>query len=197
FFEIWLPAGAERVHIGVTPPDRPEQAVSLAAGESGMWTGPDGRARWSLIYPRHSALGSHGTCALLALEPTFHHERGHALAPFGRWTIRLHNRSRTQVPFDAYVDRDDVALGVNTCARQSFLEDRHYGTLGTLDGWLDQVHNPTPIRRSRIFNCLSTGRRSISVGGTRATDSGSDGLARFARYSPQRPDPDPTRAQRP
>ncbi|MBX3609807.1 MAG: hypothetical protein KF871_07900 [Hydrogenophaga sp.] len=197
FLEIWLPANAQQVNIGISPPDRPDQAVTLAPGASGMWVGGDGRPRWSAIYPHTSALGSLGTCALIALEPSFHREAGHALAPFGRWTVSLHNHGTQPVTFDAYVERDDVALGVNTGAKQSFFEDRSYDTLGNLNGWVDHASNPTPIRRSGTFNSLSTGQATVSVGGTRATDDGPQALARFARYSPQRPDPDPTRPQRP
>jgi hypothetical protein len=99
--------------------------------------------------------------------------------------------------FDAYVERDDVALGVSTGARQSWLEDVHYDTQGNLNGWVDQPDNPTPIRRSGVFNSLSTGRRTIAVGGTRRADSGRAALAHFARYSPQKPEPDAARPQRP
>jgi hypothetical protein len=197
FLEIWLPDDAQDVSITVQPPERAAQVVTLAAGQSGMWTGEDGRPQWSLIYPRTTALGARGTCALLAVEPTASHDPGRALAPFGRWTITLRNGGREPVVFDAYVERDDVALGMNTGAKQSWLEDVHYNTQGNLDGWVDQPGNPTPIRRSGVFNSLSTGRHTIAVGGTRATDSGRAPLAHFARYSPQKPEPDAARAQRP
>jgi len=95
------------------------------------------------------------------------------------------------------VERDDIAIGLHTGGRQSYLEDHDYDTQGNLNGWVDQAGNPTPIRRSGVFNSLSTGRRTVSVGGTRVADNGPQNLSRFARYSPQRPDPGPARAQRP
>lgn len=196
FLEIWLPDGAGGVSLTVAPPDRPDQTVTLTQGQSGMWANAQGLPTWSLIYPSSSALGR-GTCALLALECTASHDPEHPLAPCGVWNVTLRNRGRTPVVFDAYVERDDVALGVSTGARQSYLEDRHYDTLGNLNGWVDQPGNPTAIRRSGVFNSLSTGQRTISVGGTRVADSGPQELARFARYSPQRPDPGPARPQRP
>lgn len=197
FLEIWLPDGSAGVSIEVQPPERPAQAVRLTPGQSGMWTDAHGRPLWSLIYPTRSALGKRGTCALLALEPTASHDPQRALAPLGRWTVTLRNAGRAPVVFDAYVERDDVALGVNTGAKQSWLEDKHYDTLGNLKGWVDQPGNPSPIRRSGVFNSLSTGERTVAVGGTRATDTGPQGLAHFARYSPQRPEPVPGRPQRP
>lgn len=197
FLEIWLPADAPGVSIEVQPPGRPAQAVTLEPGGSGMWVDNKGRPLWSLIYPKTTALGAHGTCALLALEPTASHDPDHVLAPFGSWTITLRNAGPRPVVFDAYVERDDVALGVNTGARQSWLEDRSYDTQGNLKGWVDQPRNPTPIRRSGVFNSLSTGQRTIAVGGTRRADSGRSALAHFARYSPQKPSPDAGRPQRP
>lgn len=196
FLEIWLPERAQDVRITVAPPDRPAQAITLAAGESGMWVERPDVPVWSLIYPRTTALGTHGTCALLALEPTFSRHPRRALAPFGAWKITLVNRGNAPVVFDAYVERDDIALGMNTGARQSYFEDRHYDTQGNLDGWVDRPGNPTPIRRSGSFNSLATGPGTVSVGGTRAADTGPQPLARFARYSPRKPDPDAARPQR-
>lgn len=197
FLEIWLPDGAEGVSLSVAPPDRPEQAVTLTQGQSGMWTDAQGQPLWSLIYPTRSALGERGTCALLVLECTASHDADHPLAPCGVWTVTLRNRGRSAVVFDAYVERDDIAIGLHTGGRQSYLEDKLYDTQGNLNGWVDQPGNPTPIRRSGVFNSLSTGRRTVSVGGTRVADNGPQNLSRFARYSPQRPDPGPARAQRP
>ncbi len=197
FLEVWLPDGSGDTTITVTPPDRTDQAVTLKAGDSGVWVDGDGKPRWSAMYPARSALGARGTCVLIALEPTFSLHGGRTLAPFGRWGVTLHNPGARPVVFDAYVERDDVALGVNTGAKQSWLEDRDYDTLGNLDGWTDDPDNPTPIRRSGTFNSLSTGQRTVSVGGTRAANTGSQPLSRFARYSPQRPGVDPTRPQRP
>jgi hypothetical protein len=197
FLEIWLPEGADGVHIEVTPPGSPQPLPALAPGQSGQWCDADGHPHCALIYASRSALGSHGTCALLALAPTFSHDAQRTLAPFGAWRVALHNTGSQAVVFDAYVERDDVALGVHTGARQSWLEDVRYDTAGNLDGWVDQPANPSPVRRSGTYNSLSTGRHTTSVGGTRRTDSGSAGLSRFARYSPQRPEPDAQRPQRP
>ena len=92
------------------------------------------------------------------------------------------NTGASTTLFDAYIERDDVAIGQNTGARQSYFEDADYDTSGDLGSFVDHPDNPSPIRRSGVFNSLSTGRHTIAVGGTRVTDSGRAALAHFARY---------------
>jgi hypothetical protein len=203
FLEIWLPDEATEVSIEVTPPGASEPLPPLKLGQAGVWTGkPEGSRHahpvCGLIVPRRSALGANGTCALLALAPTFAWDARTATAPFGVWQVRVVNQSQKTWPFDAYIERDDVPLGQHTGARQSYFEDADYDTSGNLGSFVDDPANPTPIRRSGTFNSLSTGQRTISVGGTRRVfDPGLGALSRFARYSPQKPDPDAGRPQRP
>ena len=130
---------------------------------------------------------------MLALAPTFSQDAHRTLAPFGAWRVALHNAGRQAVVFDAYVERDDVALGQNTGARQSYFEDAWYDTSGNIGSFVDHPDNPTPIRRSGTFNSLSTGQNTVSVGGTRRQASPG---GHFARYSPRKPDPDASRPQR-
>ncbi|AOW13048.1 hypothetical protein LPB72_18995 [Hydrogenophaga crassostreae] len=198
FLEIWLPDGADQVTIELTPPGASAPLPALRPGQAGIWKGnSNSQARHplcALIYPQRSALGANGTCALIALAPTFGLEKHVATAPFGVWEVRLRNEGNEHVTFDAYIERDDVALGQHTGARQSYFEDARYDTSGNLGSFTDHANNPTPIRRSGTFNSLSTGQRTVSVGGTRRQ---ADAWNRFARYSPQKPDPDATRPQRP
>jgi hypothetical protein len=140
------------------------------------------------------ALGVGSTCALLALAPTFSHSATAATAPFGSWQVRLNNTGAQPVVFDAYVERDDVALGQNTGARQSYFEDAWYDISGNIGSFVDHPDNPSPIRRSGTFNSLSTGHNTVSVGGIRRQASAT---GHFARYSPREPDPDAARPQRP
>jgi hypothetical protein len=198
FLEIWLPEGADGVEIAVTPPGSARHLPVMRPGDAGIWTAgiQDKHAHplCALIYPQRSALGTKGTCALLALAPTFSRHKHVATAPFGVWQVTLTNTGGQPVTFDAYIERDDVAIGQHTGARQSYFEDTHYDTSGNLESFVDHADNPTPIRRSGTFNSLSTGQRTVSVGGTRRQ---ADAWSRFARYSPQIPDPDAARPQRP
>lgn len=198
FVEIWLPEGTHDLSIAVTPPGHGAPLPALRRGEAGMWTGPGSTQQpqplCALLYPAHSALGQRGTCALLALAPTASHRPDAATAPFGVWQLALHNQGTQPVTLDAYIERDDVALGQRTGARQSYFEDPAYDTSGNLGSFVDDPANPTPIRRSGTLNSLSTGQHTVSAGGTRRV---ADPVSHFARYSPRRPDPDEGRAQRP
>jgi hypothetical protein len=191
------------VQIAVTPPGHDQPLPAMQPGQAGLWTGGQasgakGKPLCALIYPENTALGSQGTCALLALAPTTGWAANTATAPCGVWQVRLTNTGTEAVTFDAYIERDDVALGQHTGARQSYFEDARYDTSGSLHSFVDDPASPTPIRRSGTFNSLSTGQRSISVGGTRRVfDPALGSLSHFARYSPQLPDPDAGRAQRP
>ena len=203
FLEIWLPEGADGMQIAVTPPGQRHPLPAMRPGQSGLWTGEDAscakaKPLCALIYPESTALGTRGTCALLALTPTASWHADTATAPCGVWQVRLTNTGTQAMTFDAYIERDDVALGQHTGARQSYFEDPRYDTSSNLGSFVDDPANPTPIRRSGTFNSLSTGQRTLSVGGTRRVfDPALGSLSHFARYSPQRPDPDAARAQRP
>ena len=194
YLELWLPDDAQDVRISVTPPNHTQPLPAMPMGQAGLWNDAQGAPMCGLIYPTSSALGSHGTCALLAIAPTFSRQASVATAPFGSWTVTLTNTGATPTLFDAYIERDDVAIGQNTGARQSYLEDRDYDTSGNLGAFVDHADNLTPIRRSGTFNSLSTGQHTVSVGGLRHHPS-AGGL--FALYSPRKPDPDAGRPQRP
>ncbi|MDR7148652.1 hypothetical protein J2W49_000580 [Hydrogenophaga palleronii] len=203
FLELWLQDGAEGVEIAVTPPGYTQALPVVRMGQSGLWMG-EAHSQGSgaepvcaLIFPTSSALGTQGTCALLALAPTFSHRASVTTAPFGRWQVTLTNHGENAVTLDAYIERDDVALGQNTGAKQPYFEDALYDTSGNLEAWVDHPGNPTPIRRSGTFNSLSTGQRTVSVGGTRREADPTSPVGPFALYSPQKPDPDAGRPQRP
>lgn len=190
FLEIWLPANADGVSIQLTPPGQPP-LPPVAWGESKMWLYEGRQPLCSLIYPRTAATGLHGTCALLAIAPTFSHQAGRSLAPSGDWQVTLRNAGVQTVTLDAYIERDDEIIGVRTGARQSHFEDEFYDTSGNPGSFIDHSDNPTPIRRSGSFNSIATGASTVTVGGTRVIGS------RWAHYSPRRPDPDRTRPERP
>lgn len=188
FLELWTQEGPQNLQIAVAPPGAPA-LPPRACGASGMWVDASGRPLCVLVYLPRVATGERGTCALLALAPTFSFEASQPTAPCGAWTLTLTNLAHAPaVTFDAYVERDDEILPMRTGARQSFFEDRDYD----LGSAVDDPDRPTLIRRSGTFNSIATGRATESVGGVRADDP-----AAWARYSPRRPDPDALRRQRP
>jgi hypothetical protein len=190
FLELWMPPGASGITVQLTPPGHGSLAP-LAWGESGIWKGAGDQPLCALIYPKSVALGAHGTCALIAVAPTFSFEKTRATAPSGVWEIKITNTKAGKVTLDAYVERDDEIIGVHTGALQSYLEDTHYDTSGDPGSFVDHPDNPSPIRRSGNFSSIAAGRNTVSVGGTRITGP------RWALYSPQTPDPDAERPQRP
>lgn len=195
--EIWLPAGARGVEIVVTPPGGRPSLPARSAGQSGLWTDAGEQALCTLVWPERVATGTRGSCALLALAPSFSFAPEIATAPSGRWQVALHNRGPEAVTLDAYIERDDVAMGQHTGARQSRFEDTRYDLSGNPDSWVDrpvpvtQQLEATLIRRSGSFNSLSTGRHTVTAGGRDLRDG------RWSLYSPQRPDPDAQRPRRP
>ncbi|MEO7390897.1 MAG: hypothetical protein ABIU58_01905 [Ramlibacter sp.] len=190
FLELWLPRGARGVSVQLTPPGH-APLPPLEWGESGSWNDAQGSPRCAVIYPRSVAIGANGTCALIAVAPTFAFDPLRATAPSGSWRVRLANSARNRVTLDAYIERDDQVIGVRTGARQSNFEDRWYDTSGNPGSFVDHAENRTLIRRSGSFNSIATGTRTLSVGGTRVSGP------QWALYSPQNPDPVPKRRRRP
>ncbi len=190
FVELWIEEDRDGLAIEITPPGR-AALPPLKFGESRMWTDGGKQPQCALIYPKTVATGRRGTCALLALAPTFSFDEKTATAPNGVWQITLTNTGKKLITIDAYVERDDVVSGTRSGARQSHFEDKWYDTSGNPDSFVDHPGNPSLIRRSGNFNSIATGSKTVSVGGTRITGP------RWAHYSPQRPDPDAGRPQRP
>jgi hypothetical protein len=190
FLELWLPQGAEGVTVQITAPGR-APLPALAWGESGMCVDGGGHPVCALIYPSRVATGAHGTCALVTVAPTFSFEDSTTTAPNGAWEVTITNTRAGPVTFDAYIERDDVAIGQHTGARQSRFQDKWYDKSGNPGSFVDHPDNPSPIRRSGSFNSLSTGSKTVNVGGVRMTGS------TWAHYSPRKPNPDSTRLQRP
>lgn len=194
FLELWLAEGAQGMTVQITPPGQ-SALPPLAWGESGTWNSSNGKPLCGLIYPTSVAIGANGTCALVATVPTFSFAESAALAPSGVWEIKLTNTQAGKITVDAYVERDDQIIGVRTGARQSYLEDRFYDTSGNPGAFVDHPNNPSLVRRSGSFNSISTGARTVSVGGVRVTNPGAG--TSWAHYSPRQPDPDASRPERP
>ncbi len=198
FLECWLQDAAQPrralhdVEIELTPPGQAQALPPRTVGQTGVW--PDAQApHCALLYPPASALGSPGTCALIAAAPTARWFPDVVRSAPGVWRVTVTNRGDHAVVLDAYIERDDQIVGTLTGARQSYLQDRDYDTSGGLCSFIDRPCNPTPVRRSGTFNDLATGTGTLSVGGVRYFESCMDPMA---RYSPRSPDPDAARPER-
>ncbi len=201
FLELWFEFEAaemdeslcKNLEVVLTPPGTDEPLPAMPLGRSGVWPSAQNPV-CGLMIPRQSALGQGGICALLALAPTATWFEGTTLSKAGVWRVEVRNTGEQPVIMDAYVERDDVPLGIaNTGARQSYLQDVHYDTEGGINGYIDQPDNPSLVRRSGTFNDLATRASTASVGGIRYFGSATDPMA---RYSPRLPDPDAERPER-
>ncbi|MDI1239413.1 MAG: hypothetical protein PSV26_18180 [Polaromonas sp.] len=189
FLELWLPPGAHGIEVQLTPPGQ-TSLPPLAWGKSGTWNASNGKPLCALIYPQSVATGVNGTCALMAVSSTFSFDKSTSTAPSGVWEVKITNTQPGKVTVDAYVERDDQIVGVQTGARQSHFEDQWYDTSGNPGSFVDHPANPSPIRRSGNFNSIATGAKTISVGGVRVAGP------MWANYSPRKPDPDAGRPER-
>jgi hypothetical protein len=195
FLELWIEQDRQDVQIELLPPGASAPLAACRLGESGMWVDQaSGQPLCALVYPSAVATGERGTCALLAVAPTFAFSKDVATAPAGVWRIVLTNRGSQPVVIDAYVERDDVVIGTRSGARQSHLEDDPWLAWDQqydMSAWVDDPRRTTPIRRSGNFNSIATGAGIHSVGGRRFSDDA------WAHYSPRFPDPDASRPSRP
>ena len=195
FTEIWMAPRSrgtlDGVKLRLTPPGC-DPLPWMRIGESGVWTDGGDQPLCALIFPKAVATGTRGTCALLALAPTASFEPGTVVAPSGSWKIEVRNDRETPVIFDAFIERDDIPIGLaGKGGRQSYFTDELYDTSGNPQAFIDWPDNQSLIRRSGNFNSISTGERTVSVGGLRVSDGS------WALYSPQEPDPDRRRPSRP
>jgi hypothetical protein len=126
--------------------------------------------------------GPYGHCVLIALAPTIDPNNLRVTAPHGVWKITITNVCTHPGVVDAYVERDDVALGTRRGARQSYFEDLHYDRMAIDDDVQVDLDCPNPqaatVRREGVFNNIATGTHTIKAGGVRETD------LEIAEYSP-------------
>lgn len=194
FVEIWFGPGGQNISIQITPPGHPA-LPPLKCGESRMWTAAGDGPVCALIFPESVAIGDNGSCALVAVAPTFSFDPKVQTAPAGVWKLTLKNEGSNKVVFDAYVERDDEIIGVRTGALQSRFEDDCYDSSGNPGSFVDAPDKRSLIRRSGTFNSIATGAGIVAVCGTRlSTSTGAD--LEWARYSP-RDTPNPKRTSRP
>lgn len=128
-------------------------------------------------YANSPPLGQNGKCVLLAIAPTTSLLASRPVAPHGLWQITVKNVKNQPIEaLDAYIERDDVAIGTRRGARQSYFDDPAYREHDTED-----LTPPLPqayVFREGIFNGIGNGSRMVRVGGVRESDMS------VAEYSP-------------
>jgi Subtilase family len=184
YVEIWLPQDVE-VSVRISDPfGNTFPAIAkgdvrhLADYQSRLLPG----SVLGVCYNDGQLNNPNGHCVLLALAPTVSLDNLRVTAPHGLWKIVVTNVSHCTGVIDAYVERDDVALGTRRGARQSYFEDVHYDRMAIDDDVQVDLECPTPqaayVRREGIFNNIATGQHTYKTGGVRETD------LQIAEYSP-------------
>ncbi len=184
YVEIWLPQNMQvevtvsDPHGNVFPTVVKGDVRHLASYQSGLLPG----SVLGVCYNDAMLSGQHGHCILIALAPTVDPHNLRATAPHGVWGVVITNVCQQKGVVDAYVERDDVALGTRRGARQSYFEDAHYDHMAIDDDVQVDLNCPNPqaaiVRREGVFNNIATGVHTVKVGGVRETD------LEIAEYSP-------------
>ncbi|HOB66335.1 hypothetical protein [Ottowia sp.] len=194
FLELWFrgePGQAkalDNLSIRITQPDglaetvRPGQWRRFSAGTA------------TAVFPHQTMLGENGSCLLIAVAPTAS-LTGAAVAPSGAWKIEVDYTSTFDplppLDVDAFIERNDVALGLFTGARASYFEATDYNLGASEDMPAHGDSNRSPIRRCGSYNSLATGTDGVhwvGVGGWVHLPSGRNPWGKPAAYSPRRND---------
>lgn len=180
--EIWpasfTPKDAlEKLHVSITPPG---QAASSFISWGDVWMIPDGpsssgkRALAAVIFSKNPPNGF-PTSTTGAMRGMVHVAVGATrpvrasakqAAPHGIWRIELKNTGDTPIDFDAYIERDNPALGDTGPRRQSrFLHPQYPRSNRMMTSPIDDTGNPSPIQRMGALNNVATAAEAYVVRG--------------------------------
>lgn len=179
--EIWpsadtSEAALKSLQVSVTPPGgTPSTLVQLG----GVWVLPDTqkRALAAVIFSKNPpngfippAAGKTATTrgmihvAVAATQPP--RAAGRDAAPHGIWKIELKNTGSEPITFDAYIERDNPALGDAGPRRQShFVHPGYPRSNGPMTPPLDDSDHNSPIKRMGALNNVATAGEALVVGG--------------------------------
>lgn len=182
--EIWpqvelSPEQMGQLEVIVTPPGGPSsppigigRLVQLEAGSH------PGKTIGAVIYVDDAAnacaTGKTRPMIHVAVRGTLSTTSSRAVAPFGLWKIELMNSGEQPISFDAYVGRDNPALGDRGPMRQSHFVHESYRRDATLMkpaaddvGDVDHHGKPSPIKRMGHLNSVALSKEVVVVGGYR------------------------------
>lgn len=101
---------------------------------------------------------------------------GRAAAPHGIWQVELINDGPQPVTFNAYIERDNPALGDRGPTRQSHFVHANYPRNTGRLAPLDDSCNTSPIKRMGALNSVATSLEGLVVGGV-SVNADATGLA--------------------
>lgn len=162
--EIWFdePMSDETlkaISVAVTLPNGAE-SVPIGIGETAICESADQVVACTKF--RGSAVNSQGRAMIhIAVAPTTGHQMHHGIC-----RIALTNDSQTEISFNAYVERDNPALGDRGPRRQSHFVHPKYPKSGVSQHpCVDDSDNPSPIKRMGALNSIATAGKILVVGG--------------------------------
>jgi hypothetical protein len=175
--EIWPTQGSPvgELHVCVTPPGGgPTEFVSLG-GRLALHAdaAPGAPALAAIIFssdpPNAGPAGPAGPRAMVHVAVGGTRPARSSLAataPHGVWKVRLKNTGGTPIAFDAYIERDNPALGDHGPRRQSHFVHPGYPRAGrTRLAPVDDSDHQSPIRRMGALNNVACARSVLVVGG--------------------------------
>jgi hypothetical protein len=170
FMELWLDrevAGTGDLRVQVTPPGASVPLEIMAPGVV-TWS-PQGRPVATVVMLDKPTLGLGASMLLLAVEPTAGDAPG-GWAPPGLWRVMVSNRGAERLEVCAYIERNDVAMGLFTGAKQSHFEDERYNLGESIDDAIVQrpsapfeQGNQSSVRRTGTLNHLASGADATNV----------------------------------
>jgi len=177
FLELWLRPGASRALRTSPVPDLQRLTLTLTSPRGDTCTVTAGQTKALRVAGHTVAMVSlqarvangRASMALLAVAPTQAGDGGGPSAPSGAWAVMLSlakEADATGLNVQAYIQRDDIAFGRRSRARQSIFEDagyRRYSPQGRV-----QLHDDDAaacVRRAGTFNGLATAAEVDVAGG--------------------------------
>ncbi len=178
FLELWFPSSTDVDALTLTV-HSPRGEVQVLAGPGELRFTDRGQVVALASLQQRTASGE-APMALIAVAPTTWAERWDVPAPSGRWKVELQHAGTQPIVCQAYVQRDDAAIGRPTRGRQSWLDDPGYERLDAR-GDLQLHDNPvSTVRRAGTLNGLATGAGVHVAGGALARAGGVLEPARYA-----------------
>ena len=193
FLEIWLPANLpasalDALTVAVCPPGQP---LGQEVGVDQVWAWkPQAEVVCSVAFLAAPPNALNRSCIQVSIAATALPAKGlRQLAPHGIWTVVLANSGANDIAFDAYVERDDPALGDKGPRRQSHFVHPDYPRGAVLRiPPADDAGNPSPIRRMGALNNVATAENITVVGGAAINaDCTGKALPTMAPYSASGP----------
>lgn len=190
FCEIWFDKNlsaenAKKIVASVISPSG--QSVDVILGQTAILRRADAISPEAAVTFANKPPNANNRMMLhFAIAPTTISRKSNAksTAEHGVWQINLLNNSKNDLNFDAYIERDNPALGDKGPRRQSyFIHPAYPRDNRCMAALLDDSKNMSPIKRMGALNNLATGERVI-VAGSYVAKTGQ--IAKYSASGPGR-----------